>query len=87
MMPIVEYPGVSEEFAGWFAQDLSPHRLGRFKEYLTGVIKDGKPTIRRITYRMVDRVDQSSLKRFLTLYGWDGEGVSTFRGIKSMSPG
>jgi hypothetical protein len=61
MMPIVEYLGVVEEFVGWFDQDLSLHELKRFKEYLTGVITNGKPIISRIVSRLVDRVDQSSL--------------------------
>ena len=43
------------------------------------VITDGKPTIRRMALGLVERVDQSSLKRFLTLYGWDEEGVNRRR--------
>jgi hypothetical protein len=40
----------------------------RFKQYLTGVITDGKPTVSRIASRLVDLVDQSSVNRSLTLY-------------------
>jgi hypothetical protein len=68
MMPVVEYPGVAEEFVGFFSQDISYHQVKRLKQYLTGLITDGKPTIRRIASRMVDPVDHSSLNRFLTLY-------------------
>jgi len=71
MMPIVEYPGVVEEFAGFFSQDLSYHQLRGLKQYLTGLITDSRPSIRRIASRQVEPVDQSSLNRFLTLYPWD----------------
>ncbi|MFQ6077359.1 MAG: transposase, partial [Candidatus Bathyarchaeia archaeon] len=68
-----------EEFAGFFSQDLSHHQLRRLKQYLTGLITDSKPTIRRIASRQVDPVDQSSLNRFLTLYPWDRERVNKRR--------
>lgn len=75
LIPIIGFPGVVKEFAGWFRQVLSHHQLRRFKQYLSGLITGVKPTIRRMASRLVDRVDQSSLNRFLTLYEWDEERV------------
>jgi len=66
LIPIIDFPGVVKEFAGWFRQVLSYRQLKRFKQYLTGLVTGRKPTIRSIALRLVDPVDQSSLNRFLT---------------------
>lgn len=76
---MIGFPGVVEEFADWFSRNLSFHQLRRFKQYLSGLITGVKPTIRRIASRLVDRVDQSTLNRFLTLYSWDEERLNRRR--------
>jgi hypothetical protein len=76
MMPVIEYPGVVEEFVGFFCQDLSYYQVKRLKQYFTGLITDSKSTVSGIASRMVDPVDQSSPNRFLALYSWDEEGVN-----------
>lgn len=73
MLPVMGSPGVVEEFAGFFRRLFSWHQFRRFKQYLSGLITDGKATVRGIASRLVERADQSSLNRFLTLYGWDEE--------------
>ncbi|KPV65014.1 MAG: hypothetical protein AOA65_0588 [Candidatus Bathyarchaeota archaeon BA1] len=60
-MPIIDFPGVVKEFAGFFRQVFSYHQLKRFKQYLSGLITGGKPTVRSMASRLVDHVDQSSL--------------------------
>ena len=69
------FPRVIEEFAGFFHRIFSWNQLRRFKQYLSGLITGGRPTVRSIASRMVESVDQSSLNRFLTLYDWDEEEV------------
>ena len=78
-MPIIDFPGVVKEFAGFFRQVFSYHQLKRFKQYLSGLITGGKPTVRSIASRLVEPVDQSSLNRFLTLYEWDEDLLSRRR--------
>lgn len=78
MLPIIGFPSVVKEFAG-FSKSFSFHQLRRFKQYLSGLITGGKATVRRIASRLVDRVDQSSLNRFLTLYSWDEDKVNRKR--------
>ena len=79
MLPIMDFPGVVEEFAGFFRQMFSWHQFRRFKQYLGGLITGRRPTVRSIARRQVEPVDQSSLNRFLTLYRWDDERVNRRR--------
>jgi hypothetical protein len=79
MLPIIGFPNVVGEFAGFFRQVFSWNQFRRFKQYLSGLITGRKPTIRSMASRLVDRVDQSSLNRFLTLYEWDEEGLNRRR--------
>jgi hypothetical protein len=73
------FPGVVEEFAGFFRRIFSWHQFRRFKQYLSGLITGRKPTVRSIASRLVEPADQSSLNRFLTLYGWNDERVNRRR--------
>jgi len=73
MLPMIGFPGVVKDFAEWFSGIFSYHQLKRFKQYLSGLITGGKPTVQSIALRLVEPVDQSSLNRFLTLYEWDGD--------------
>jgi len=73
------FPGVVEEFAGFFRRIFSWHQFRRFKQYLSGLITGRRPTVRSIASRLVEAVDQSSLNRFLTLYRWDDDGVNRRR--------
>lgn len=79
MLPVMGSPGVVEEFAGFFRRLFSWHQFRRFKQYLSGLITGGKATVSRIASRLVERADQSSLNRFLTLYGWDEEQMNRRR--------
>jgi hypothetical protein len=79
LIPIIDFPSVVKEFAGFFGQVLSYHQLKRFKQYLTGLITGRKPTVRSMASRLVEPVDQSSLNRFLTLYEWDEEELNRRR--------
>ena len=78
-MPIIDFPGVVKESAVFFGQVFSYHQLKRFKQYLSGLITGGKPTVRSIASRLVEPVDQSSLNRFLTLYEWNEEMLNRRR--------
>ena len=73
------FPGVVEEFAGFFRRMFSWHQFRRFKQYLGGLITGRRPTVRSIASRLVEPTDQSSLNRFLTLYRWDDERVNKRR--------
>ena len=79
MLPIIGFPNVVEEFAGFFRQVFSWNQFRRFKQYLSGLITGRKVTVRSIASRLVDPVDQSSLNRFLTLYEWDEERLNRRR--------
>ena len=79
MLPMMGFPGVVEEFAGFFRRIFSWHQFRRFKQYLSGLITGRRPTVRSIAYRLVEPVDQSSLNRFLTMYGWDDERLNRER--------
>jgi hypothetical protein len=79
MLPVMGHPAVVEEFAGFFRRMFSWHQFRRFKQYLSGLITGGKATVRSIASRLVERADQSSLNRFLTLYGWDEERLNRRR--------
>jgi len=79
MLPIIGFPDVVGEFAGFFRQVFSWNQFRRFKQYLSGLITGKKSTVRSIASRLVDPVDQSSLNRFLTLYDWDEEGLNRRR--------
>ena len=79
MLPMMGFPGVVEEFTGFFRRILSWHQFRRFKQYLSGLITGRRATVRSIASRLVEPVDQSSLNRFLTLYGWDDERVNRRR--------
>lgn len=79
MLPIIGFPNVVGEFAGFFRQVFSWNQFGRFKQYLSGLITGRKVTVRSIASRLVDPVDQSSLNRFLTLYEWDEERLNRRR--------
>jgi hypothetical protein len=68
MLPIIGFPSVVEEFAGFFRQVFSWNQFRRFKQYLSGLITERKPTVKSIASSLVDHVDQSSLNPFLTLY-------------------
>jgi len=68
IIPVIGVPGVVEEFAGFFRRIFSWNQFRRFKQYLSGLITDRRPTVRGIASRMVEPVDQSSLNRFLTTY-------------------
>ena len=72
-------PAVVEEFADFFRRMFSWHQFRRFKQYLTGLITGGNPSVRSIARRQVEPVDQSSLNRFLTLYGWDEDRLNRRR--------
>jgi len=79
MLPIIGFPSVVEEFAGFFRQVFSWNQFRRFKQYLSGLITGRKPTVRSMASRLVEPVDQSSLNRFLTLYEWDEEELNRRR--------
>lgn len=79
MLPMMGFPGVVEEFAGFFRRMFSWHQFRRFKQYLGGLITGRRPTVRSIAKRLVEAVDQSSLNRFLTLYRWDDDRVNRRR--------
>ena len=79
MLPIMGFPGVVEESAGFFRPVFSWHQFRRFKQYLSGLITGRRPTVRGIASRLVEPTDQSSLNRFLTLYRWDEERVNRER--------
>ena len=76
MLPMIGFPSVVEEHAGFFRRMFSWHQFRRFKQYLSGLITGRKPTVRSIASRLVEPADQSSLNRFLTLYNWDDEMVN-----------
>ena len=76
MLPMMGFPGVVEEFAGFFRRLFSWHQFRRFKQYLSGLITGRKATVRSIASRLVEPVDQSTLNRFLTLYDWDREELN-----------
>ena len=61
MLPIIGFPDVVGEFAGFFRRVFSWNQFRRFKQYLSGLITGGKPTVRSMASRLVDHVDQSSL--------------------------
>lgn len=89
MLPIIGFPNVVGEFAGFFRQVFSWNQFGRFKQYLSSLITGRKPTVRSMASRLVDPVDQSSLNRFLTLYEWDeeklnGRRLETLQSIEEM---
>jgi len=75
MLPVMGSPGVVEEFAGFFRQLFSWHQYRRFKQYLSGLITGGKTTLHSIA-KLVERADQSSLNRSLTLYWWEEERLN-----------
>jgi len=79
MLPIIGFPNVVGEFAGFFRQFFSWNQFRRFKQYLSGLVTGRKPTVRSIASRLVEPVDQSSLNRFLTLYEWDEEKLNRGR--------
>jgi hypothetical protein len=79
MLPIIGFPNVVGEFAGFFRQVFSWNQFRRFKQYLSGLITERKPTVRSMASRLVDPVDQTSLNRFLTLYEWDEERLNRRR--------
>jgi len=79
MLPVIGSPGVVEEFAGFFRRLFSWNQFRRFRQYLSGLITDGKATVRSIASRLVEPADQSSLNRFLTLYGWEEEQLNRRR--------
>ena len=79
MLPIMGFPGVVEEFAGFFRRMFSWHGFKRFKQYLSGLITDRNPSVRSIALRHVDPVDQSTLNRFLTTYDWSREELNRRR--------
>lgn len=73
------HPAVVEEFADFFHRIFSWHQFRRFKQYLTGLITGGNPSVRSIASRQVEPVDQSTLNRFLTTYDWDREELNKRR--------
>ena len=79
MLPVMGHPAVVEEFADSFRKMFSWHQFRRFKQYLTGLITGGNPSVRSIASRMVEPVDQSTLNRFLTTYDWSREELNRTR--------
>lgn len=79
MLPVMGHPAVVEESADLFRRIFSWHQFRRFKQYLTGLITGGNPSVRSITIRQVDPVDQSTLNRFLTTYDWSREELNRRR--------
>jgi len=73
------FPGVVDEFAGFFRRMFSWHQFKRFKQYLSGLITGGNPSVRSIALRQVEPVDQSTLNRFLTTYDWSREELNRTR--------
>ena len=65
MLPVMGFPGVVEEFAGFFRRVFSWPQFRRFEQYLTALIMDRRPPVHNIASRLVEAVDQSSLNRFL----------------------
>jgi len=70
------HPAVVEESADFFRKIFSWHQFRRFKQYLSGLITGGNPSVRSIAGRMVEPVDQSTLNRFLTTYDWSREELN-----------
>ena len=79
MLPVMGHPTVVEEFADFFRKIFSWHQFRRFKQYLTGLITGGNPSVRSIASRQVEPVDQSTLNRFLTTYDWNREELNRVR--------
>jgi len=73
------HPAVVEESADFFRSIFSWHQFRRFKQYLTGLITGGNPSVRSIARRIVEPVDQSTLNRFLTTYNWSREELNRRR--------
>lgn len=57
MLPMMGFPDIVEEFAGFFRRIFSWHQFKRFKQYLSGLITGRKPSVRSIASRIVEPTD------------------------------
>lgn len=80
MLPIIAVPNSIDRFMNNFKDIFSYHQLKGAKQYVTGLITSMKRfTVASISSRFIDKLDQSSLNRFLTEYEWDMERINERR--------
>ena len=64
MLSMMGFPGVVEEFTGFFRRIFSKHQFRKFNQYLSGLITGRRATVRSIAPGLVEPANRSSLNRF-----------------------